>query len=163
MITCYLGLGSNLNRPKNQVRLAIQALKKLPLSRLTKVSSLYQSTPAKGLIQPSLCNAVVLLETRLPAHILLQHCQAIEMLQKRTRLKRFNARTLDIDILLYGTHTIQTPILTIPHPRLHIRDFVLQPLLEIWPDATLPGRAKLTQCLNSLQTRRVFCVSLQLP
>ncbi|MDF1678203.1 MAG: 2-amino-4-hydroxy-6-hydroxymethyldihydropteridine diphosphokinase [Legionellaceae bacterium] len=163
MTTCYLALGSNLNRPERQVRLAIRALRRLPASRLTKVSSLYRSTPANGIIQPSYCNAVVLLETHLPAHILLQHCQSVEAQQKRKRLKRFNARTLDIDILLYGTQTIQTPTLTVPHPRLHLRDFVLQPLLEIWPNATLPEGTKLTQCLKSLQVRRIFNLSLQLP
>ncbi len=160
MTTCYLALGSNLNRSERQVRLAIQALRRFPVSRVTKVSSLYRSTPANELVQPSYCNAVVLLETHLPAHILLQRCQSVEAQQKRKRLKRFNARTLDIDILLYGTQTIHTPTLTVPHPRLHLRDFVLQPLLEIWPDATLPEGTKLTQYLNSLQTRSVFRISL---
>ncbi len=156
MINCYLGLGSNLEHPKKQLQSAIKALHKVPSSRLSKVSSFYQSKPAGGLIQPMYYNAVALLETHLPAHILLKHCQSIEKQQKRVRLKRFNARTLDIDILLYGTQTIQTENLSIPHPRLHLRDFVLVPLLEIWPEAILPNQMKLDTQLQSLSIHHVI-------
>ena len=155
MIDCYLGLGSNLNIPTHQIHLALQALKKLPNSRLTKISPLYQSKPAGVAIQPMYYNAVVLLETNLPVHEVLKHCQQIEKKLKRVRLKRFNARTIDIDILLYGTHSIQSPDLSIPHPRLHLRDFVLVPLLELWPEAKLPGGMQLDVQLESLTTRYI--------
>jgi 2-amino-4-hydroxy-6-hydroxymethyldihydropteridine diphosphokinase len=152
MINCYLGLGSNLSHPKQQIHLALKALNKLPCSRLTKISPLYQSRPSGGLIQPMYYNAVVLFETHLPALTLLKHCQQIEKQQKRVRLKRFNARTIDIDMLLYGTQTFQNPDLNIPHPRLHLRDFVLVPLLNLWPEAKLPNGIQLDAQLKSLTT-----------
>ncbi len=155
MISCYLGLGSNLDHPKQQIQSAIKALKTLPGSCLTKISPLYQSIPAGGLIQPMYYNAVVLLETYLPAPTVLEHCNRIEKQQKRLRLKRFDARTIDIDILLYGAQTIQTHNLQVPHPRLHLRDFVLVPLLDLWPDATLPCGMHLDEQLKTLTTRYI--------
>ncbi|MDF1646974.1 MAG: 2-amino-4-hydroxy-6-hydroxymethyldihydropteridine diphosphokinase [Legionellaceae bacterium] len=152
MNSCYLGLGSNLNRPKQQIYRALKALKKLPCSHLKKISPIYQSRPAGVSIQPLYCNAVALIETNLPAHRLLAYCQHIEKQQKRLRLKHFNARTIDIDILLYDSQTIQSPDLIIPHPRLHLRDFVLTPLLDIWPEAHLPNHTYLTESLKALTT-----------
>jgi 2-amino-4-hydroxy-6-hydroxymethyldihydropteridine diphosphokinase len=156
MITCYLGLGSNLDNPKQQIKLAIKALQALPCSRFKAVSPVYHSMPAGvSTEQPMYCNAVVLLETDLSAHDLLKQCNLIENQQKRLRLKRLDARTIDIDILLYGAQTIDTPNLTIPHPRLHLRDFVLVPLLDLWPEADLPDGRHLNHCLETLTTRYI--------
>jgi 2-amino-4-hydroxy-6-hydroxymethyldihydropteridine diphosphokinase len=151
MTPCYLGLGSNLNSPKRHIHLAFQALRALPQTQILNISSLYQSKAAGVVGQPNYCNAVALLETRLPAHRLLKHCLRIEKIHGRVRKKHWGARTLDLDLLLYGHDTIQTPDLTLPHPRLHLRDFMLTPLLELWPDANLPDGTSLTTCLDNLE------------
>lgn len=148
--SCYLGLGSNLNSPKRNIHLACQALKTLPQTQVLSISSLYLSKPAGVVGQPDYCNAVVHINTRLPAHTLLKYCQKIETAHGRVRKKRWGSRTLDIDILLYGKHSIQTPKLTIPHPRLHERDFMLIPLLELWPKAEFPDKSRLDVCLLNL-------------
>ena len=130
-VRCYLSLGSNLRSPERQIRQAIHALGHIPRSSLLAHSSLYFN-PAVGLrAQPRFCNAVALLTTTLTPMQLLQQCQCIEQQQGRVRKKRWGARTLDIDILFYGDYQCQTPTLTIPHPLLTQRDFVLTPLLEI--------------------------------
>ncbi len=153
---CYLGLGSNLEQPQKQIQLAIEALTKLPDSELAQASPVYQSTPAGvPTEQPMYYNAVVCLKTRLTPEALLKHCQQIETQQKRKRLKRLDARTIDIDILLYGKKIIETPDLTIPHPRFHLRDFVLVPLLDIWPKAQLPDGRCLSACLDALTIRYI--------
>lgn len=156
MIDCYLALGSNLENPKKQIRDAIKALKQLPHSKLSAASRSYHSLPAGVTMQPNYYNAAVLIKTNLPPQQLLKHCMRIEAAQKRTRLKRWGARTLDIDILLYGKKTIQQPSLTIPHPRMHLRDFVLAPLLEIWPEAKLPDGTCLNHCLQICTTSSSF-------
>jgi len=151
MTPCYLGLGSNLNSPKRQIHLAFQALRALPQTQILNISSLYQSEAAGVVGQPQYCNAVVSIKTRLPARRLLKHCQNLETTHGRVRKKHWGARTLDIDLLLYGKDSIQTPELTLPHPRLHVRDFMLAPLLELWPDANLPDGTPLTTCLDNLE------------
>ena len=151
MIPCYLGLGSNLNSPKRHIHLAFQALKALPQTQILSISSLYQSAPAGVIGQPQYCNAVVSITTRLPAHKLLKHCQRIETTHGRVRKKHWGARTLDIDLLLYGQETTQTPDLTLPHPRLHVRDFMLIPMLELWPGAHLPDGTLLASYLLNLE------------
>ncbi|MDX2345316.1 MAG: 2-amino-4-hydroxy-6-hydroxymethyldihydropteridine diphosphokinase [Legionella sp.] len=157
MITCYLGLGSNLNHPKIQIQTAVDALRQLPNSSLKALSKLYQSAPAGVLTeQPMYYNAVACLETNLSPHELLKHCNLIETAQNRVRLKRLDARTIDIDILLYGTEIIQTSDLTIPHPRCHLRDFVLVPLLDLWPEAHLPDGTNLKACLEALEVSYVL-------
>ena len=133
------------------MRLAFQALRALPQTQILNISSLYQSAPAGVVGQPPYCNAVVFITTRLPARALLKHCQGIETTHGRVRKKHWGARTLDIDLLLYGDQNIQTPKLTLPHPRLHVRDFMLTPLLELWPEAKFPDGALLSICLNNLE------------
>lgn len=131
MIRCYLGLGSNLKSPERQLRQALTKIKKLPRCSLTQISSVY-TNPAVGLkAQPNFCNMVVSLKTSLPPEKLLQYCQAIELKHQRIRKKKWGARTLDIDLLLYGDQKIHTPFLTIPHPQMLNRDFVMIPLLEL--------------------------------
>ena len=139
MTLCYLGLGSNLNTPPRQLRRALAWLHKLPDSTLTHISRLYTSSPSGVRSQPPYCNMVIALQTTLYPERLLLHCQAIEKKLKRLRKRRWGARTIDIDILLYGNRQIHTQNLTVPHPELCRRDFVLIPLLEIAPNITLPG------------------------
>ena len=155
MTPCYLALGSNLNHPKKQIELAIQALHKIPASRVIKIAPLYQSKPAYDMVQPMYYNTVLLLQTNLSPQTLFKHCREIETNQKRCRLKRFGPRTIDIDILLYGEESIQTPDLTIPHPRMHLRDFVLIPLLQLWPDAKLPNGQLLRENLEQIKSHIV--------
>lgn len=131
MTLCYLGLGSNLNSPERQLRQAIEALRLLPLSNLCKVASFYRTEAWGRKQQPRFCNTVVAIQTKLTPHQLLYFCQKIESKQGRIRKLRWGARTLDIDILLYGSHKINSLNLVIPHPRMHERDFVKIPLLEI--------------------------------
>ena len=134
MITCYLGLGSNLRKPERQLRQAINHLKKLPQLTLSKVSELY-SNPAIGRrAQPPFYNCVVEIKTTHSPKKLLSICLALEKKHHRHRKVHWGARTLDVDILLYGQQTIKQHNLTIPHPRMLERDFVLIPLLSIKPN-----------------------------
>lgn len=131
MTCCYLGLGSNIKSPQRQLQIAIAALRKLPKSTITDISSTYLTTPVGIKAQPMFYNIVVALKTSLPPHSLLKYCQAIELNQQRLRKKRWGARTIDIDILIYGNQIINTKTLCVPHPRMFERYFVLDPLLEI--------------------------------
>ena len=126
-------MGSNQNGPERQLRQAIKALRNLPHTSITNISS-FHWTPAWGLQrQPNFCNAVVELSTHLLPQSVLKYCQKIELDQGRVRKKRWGPRTLDIDIILFGDRVIQTKDLSIPHPRMHLRDFVLIPLREVLP------------------------------
>ena len=128
MILCYLGLGSNLQTPERQIRMAISKIVKLPRTHLLAVAPFYHNPAMGRKAQPPFCNTVVQIQTHLPPNQLHAHCLAIEMHHHRIRKIRWNARTLDIDILYYGDRTIHTHLLTIPHPRIAERPFVLEPL-----------------------------------
>jgi 2-amino-4-hydroxy-6-hydroxymethyldihydropteridine diphosphokinase len=130
-IFCYLGLGSNLRSPERQIRQAVQILRKLPRTAVKKVSTYEITEPLSGLAQPKYCNVIVQIKTTLPPHILLRYCQAIEIQKGRIRKKRWASRTLDIDVLLYGSKKINTPTLVIPHPGIHLRDFIYEPLQHL--------------------------------
>lgn len=138
MAICYLGLGSNLNFPKRQLRLAISALHKLKNSSILKISNFYFNKPMGVKAQPMFYNLVIAMQTSLPPHHILMYCQEIEKNQSRIRKKKWGARTIDIDILLYGDFNIKTKNLEIPHPYMLDREFVLLPLLEISPHIKLP-------------------------
>lgn len=131
MSSCYLGLGSNLRSPERQLRNALKKIKNIPRTKIQVSSKIISSKPHGTSWQPYYCNMVVCLKTRLQPIKLLDHCQKIELQQKRIRKKRWGPRTLDIDILLYGNTELNSKRLTIPHPRMHERDFVLIPLKEI--------------------------------
>ena len=139
MNRCYLSLGSNQKFPERQIRLAISALKKIPSTSVTKVSSLYWNKAWGLQTQQDFCNVVVELSTILSPHKLLDFCQRIERKQGRIRRKQWGPRVLDIDIIFYGTRKINTARLNIPHPYFSVRDFVVKPLLQINPHA-LHGR-----------------------
>lgn len=131
MITAYIGLGSNLLDPLGQLRRAVQAIAALPQSQLRRVSTAYRSAAIGPGEQPDYLNAVLQLDTALEAPRLLTALQAIERDQGRVRTVRWGPRSLDLDILLYGAARIDSPTLSIPHPRLRDRNFVLYPLAAI--------------------------------
>jgi 2-amino-4-hydroxy-6-hydroxymethyldihydropteridine diphosphokinase len=129
----YVGLGANLDNPENQVRQAFDELDRLPHTRVVMKSSLYRTAPMGHTEQPDFINAVAQLETGLPAERLLAELQEIEKRHGRKRSFRNAPRTLDLDLLLFGDAKLSSPQLTVPHPRMHERAFVLKPLLEIAP------------------------------
>ncbi len=139
----YLGLGSNLSDPCAQLEQAIHSLEMLPDCQILKCSSFYRSRPMGPQDQPEYINAIVSLETNLQAESLLDALQAIEQRQGRVRDRHWGARTLDLDILLYGDEVIDTDRLSVPHPGLHKREFVLYPLYELAPDLMVPGRGSI--------------------
>ena len=154
--TCpaYVALGSNLNDPAAQIERAINALADLPESRLLRCSRLYVSPPMGPQDQPDYVNAVVQLETSLEPFALLDALQAIEAAQGRTRTgQRWGARTLDLDLLLLGDLMHDDPRLTLPHPGMHERDFVLYPLAEIAPQLKIPGLAPINELLAQCPVR----------
>ena len=128
----YIGMGSNLAAPEEQLRSAVQALAQLPDSRLVGVSAFYQSDSLlPG--QPRYTNAVAAIDSTLPPLDLLDALQAIELDQGRERHERWGPRTLDLDILLFGDRLIDEPRLKVPHYHMHARPFVLYPLAEVAP------------------------------
>jgi 2-amino-4-hydroxy-6-hydroxymethyldihydropteridine diphosphokinase len=135
----FVGLGSNLADPQTQVLQAMRELDALPQVRVVKRSSLYRSAPVGYLEQPDFINAVVQLETTLPPRDLLEALLKLELQCGRTREFLNSPRTLDLDVLLYDELQHHEHGLTIPHPQMHLRAFVLQPLLEIAPDCIIPG------------------------
>lgn len=136
--TAYIGLGSNLQDPITQLKQALTALAELPTTMLLKTSSFYASDSLLP-DQPHYINAIACLQTNLSAEALLDELQQIENNQGRIRKHRWGARTLDLDIILYGDQQLNTSRLTIPHSQLAVRSFVLVPLLEIAPHSTLPN------------------------
>lgn len=134
MPTCYIGLGSNLKSPKRQLNQALQAIQKISHILIKNTSSLYFNPPMGVKSQPMFYNLVTEINTNLPVQILLEKFKAIENQQNRITKRRWGARTIDIDILLYGDKKINQHDLQIPHPGIMIRDFVRIPLEEIAPD-----------------------------
>jgi len=144
----YIGLGSNMEDPVAQVRQALDELTHLPSSHLLAASSLYRSAPVGKLDQPDFINAVALIRTALSPRDLLRSLLEIEHNHRRVRECRNGPRTLDLDILLYDDLLCSDTHLTLPHPRMHQRAFVLQPLCEIAPDCRLPGRRAVADLLR---------------
>lgn len=154
-----MGLGANLasplGGPEQTLAHAVQSLALLPLTSLQASSRLRITQPVGPIAQPSFLNAVVLLRTLLTPRGLLAHLHAIELTagRDRTREQRWGPRTLDLDLLLYGDVRLHEPGLTIPHPRMHERRFVLEPLAELWPDAPIflpTGSRTASECLAAL-------------
>ena len=135
----YIALGSNLENPISQVRQAFDELKQLSGIDLVRQSSLYKSAPVGRLDQPDIINAVALIETRLTPHDLLNALLSIEQQHGRLRESLNAPRTLDLDILMYDDLQCHDEKLTLPHPRMSQRAFVLKPLFEIAPDCHIPG------------------------
>jgi 2-amino-4-hydroxy-6-hydroxymethyldihydropteridine diphosphokinase len=144
----FIGLGSNLLQPVDQVRRACDALALLEDTRLVAVSALFASAPVGPGDQPDYINAVAELETGLSPLTLLAQLQAIEHAHGRERGQiRWSARTLDLDILLYGDMVINLPSLQVPHPRMMQRKFVLEPLADLYPDMLFPNGTPMNQAL----------------
>ncbi len=140
MEVVYVGLGSNLDSPIEQVLQAFSELKHIKNTRLLAVSSLYQTKPWGILDQDDFINACVKLETTLSAEDLFYELLEIEKKHCRIRKEKNGPRTLDCDVLLYGEHCIETNLLTVPHPGMTHRGSVLVPLAEIAPDIILKGQ-----------------------
>jgi len=138
----FVGLGSNLDDPQRQVALALAELAALPQTRVIGASSLYRSAPVGYASQPDFINAVAKLDTLLEPVRLLEALQAIEAAHGRRRSFPNAPRTLDLDLLLYADRKLDSAELTLPHPRLHERAFVLKPLLELEPGLSIPGRGE---------------------
>lgn len=145
MPAVYIGMGANLGDPLLTLQEAAAALQQHPDLHQVRCSSFYSSSPMGPADQPDYVNAVVAAETSLPPHDLLDLLQHIEQQFGRVRVRHWGERTLDLDLLLYADESIHTERLTVPHPGLTERDFVLLPLLELAPDLKLPdGRALVT-------------------
>ena len=149
-ITAYIGLGSNLDSPIAQIRSARLAIKALDNVKETAFSSLYASNPMGPQDQPDYVNAVMAVTTSLSPSDLLHALQAIELEHGRVRgVQRWGARTLDLDLLLYGDQQIDTEELTVPHKGIAERAFVLYPLNECNPNLVIPGKVKLSDLLTN--------------
>ncbi len=133
-------------------------LAELPSTRLLSRSSLYVTEPVGPRNQPDYVNAVAGLKTALPPLVLLRHLQRIEQRHRRVRLQRWGRRTLDLDILTYGSGIIGNPRLRVPHPLMHKRAFVLIPLIEIDPQLAIPGGGKIKTLLARLNGKDVSAV-----
>lgn len=155
MPIAYVALGANLEDPVAQVRAAFDALAALPASRLLRRSSLYRTAPVGVSGQPDYINAVAQLETGLDAQALLDALLAIEGHFGRRRDFSLAPRTLDLDLLLFDDKVIDTPRLALPHPRMHLRAFVMAPLAEIAPDCRIPGRGSVAAWLPAVRMQRI--------
>ena len=159
MTLAYLGLGSNLSHPRRQLARAVRAIGRLPRVEVLAVSPSYVTEPIGAeTAQPDYVNAVVAVRTNLRPRPLLNALHSIERRQHRRRdhaVKRNASRTLDIDLLLYGRRRIRVPGLTVPHPRMHLRAFVLRPLLDVDAVATIPGHGLARRFLTDVRDQRI--------
>jgi len=150
-LLAYIGLGSNLKGPKKQIEKALKALSEAKEITLLSVSSFYQSKPLLDMPGRNYLNVVCKIETDLSTLDLLNFCQEIEGNQHRVRGVKWASRTIDLDILLYGDQILATKRLTIPHPEMINRAFVLLPLFEIEPGLKLPLLGPLKSLLERIE------------
>ncbi len=151
----YVALGSNLDGPSVQVTRAMQEIGKLPGTHVLKRSSLYRTAPIGFDDQPDFVNAVIMIETVLPPHDLLDALLGIERRHGRVREFPNAPRTLDLDVLLYGGLVLHERGLTLPHPRMHERAFVLLPFAEIAPETVIPGHGRVADLAAVSHNQRV--------
>ena len=148
----YIGLGSNLDDPLQQIRKAMHALDRIPQTRVIADSGLFLSKPlvppSGPIAQPDYLNAVAKIETALSPDQLLVQLQSIEQAQRRKREQHWGPRTIDLDILLFDDLQMQSASLTLPHPGLHQREFVLYPLSNIDDSLEVPGRGMLSELIQ---------------
>ena len=148
----YIGLGSNLEQPRRQILQALRALDHLPDTRVLGDSGLFLSKPmvppGGAIEQPDYCNAVAKISTRLSPDQLLDQLQRIEKAQQRMRIQHWGPRTIDLDLLLFDDMRIDSERLTLPHPGMHQREFVLYPLLNIDDSLEIPGRGMLSELIK---------------
>lgn len=153
--SAFIGLGSNLHEPVKQVLRAMQAIGELPGIQLVARSGLYSSAPVGFLEQPDFVNAVVKIETTLQPLALLAALLALEQENGRTREFQNAPRTLDLDVLMYDDLQHHEHGLTVPHPQMHKRAFVLMPLLEIAPDCVIPGIGKAATAMEQCKDQQL--------
>lgn len=147
----YIGLGSNLDHPRLQLEQAFRELGEIADTTLLKHSALYRSRAVGPGDQPDYINAVALLKTELTPLALLDALQAIEHSHRRVRIEHWGPRTLDLDILLLDDQTIASERLTVPHPYLAQRSFVLYPLVDIAPELILPNGEHLRELIERFE------------
>ncbi len=151
MHIAYIGLGANLGDREAALRRALDLLAAEPGIEVTAVSAFRDTDPVGLLDQPRFLNAAARIETGLGPDELLERLLGVERALGRTRTgPRFGPRTIDLDLLLYGDSTLHDPNLTVPHPRLHERAFVLEPLAELDPDLVIPGLGEVKSLLAAL-------------
>ena len=143
-----VALGSNLDDPEAQVRRGFDEIAALPDTQLVARSRLYRTAPVGYVDQPDFINACALVDTQLAPQALLAALLAIEQRHERVREIPNGPRTLDLDIVLYDDRVIDEPGLRVPHPRAHERAFVLAPLVDVWPEAIIPGHGSARDCLR---------------
>lgn len=164
LVRAYIGLGSNLADPVQQVARALDELNALPRSRLVARSGLYRSAPLGPSDQPDYINAVAAIDTQLDAKILLRHLQGIESLHGRVRNgERWGPRTLDLDLLLYGNEISSDAELTLPHPGAHERVFVLAPLCAVASQCIIPGKGRVDDLLRACDAQLIERVDSTVP
>lgn len=159
MTVAYIALGSNLQDPVKQVTRAFKALATLADTQLLVCSSLYKTAPVGYDNQPDFINAVAKVETQLPPVALLRQLLTVETGFGRERPFPNAPRILDLDLLLYGDVRMQTPELTLPHPRMHERGFVLLPLAEIAPDLVLTDGQSVVELAKNIQQEDIQILS----
>ncbi len=150
-VKAFIGLGGNIGDPPAAMHSALAMIADDPKTRVSAVSSLYRTPPWGKTDQPDFFNAVAEVETALSARALLELCLSVETRLKRVRSERWGPRSIDLDILAFGSTEIDERGLQIPHPRMTERAFVLVPLAEIAPDLTIRGRS-VTEWLKLLET-----------
>jgi len=154
----YIGVGSNLDDPRSQVLRAVSRLAQLPMTRVVLTSPLYVSRPFGPVAQPDFLNAVVGLLTQLEPLALLAQLRSLEAAQGRPeKREKWGPRVIDLDVLVYGRERRNDPGLTLPHPGIVERNFVLYPLTDIAPDLDIPGLGRVTElkgCVTSEGLRR---------
>ena len=151
----FVALGANLNDPLAQLRAAGDALASVPESRLLHLSSFYRTAPVGIRGQPDFINAVAALATELAPLRLLDALFSVERRFGRRREFHQAPRTLDLDLLLYDQLVVDSPRLSLPHPRMHLRAFVIAPLLEIAPHCHIPGRGRAAAWLPAVSMQRI--------
>ena len=152
----WIGLGSNLGEPRAQLTKALRRLQDTTGIKLKKTSGLYRSAPWGKQDQGDFLNAVAMVETDLPPHELLEVLLHIEQQMGRDRSTGlWGPRCIDLDLLTYENQVLESPGLELPHPRMHLRAFVLQPLLELDPDFTIAGKGKARELLCALEHEEV--------
>ena len=151
MTRAYVGLGANLGPREITIQRAVSLLGQEPGIQVMEESTLRETEPVGVVDQPRFLNGVVALDTTLPPHELLHVLLRIERELGRTRGgERWGPRTIDLDLLVYGSETVDEPGLRVPHPRLHERRFVLEPLADLAPELDLPGVGRVSEALTKL-------------
>ena len=159
----YIALGSNLEQPELQLQRAVDEIDSLPSITLAGCSRLYRSDPVGPPGQPDYCNAVVAVDTDLKPIELLDALQKLENEHGRVRSLRWGPRTLDLDILLYGNEVIESERLTIPHYQMHLRNFVLIPLLDIAPELQLPDGSAVSVLAGKMGSEGLIVIAETYP